>query len=49
MFAEHGGNRFSRLNRMLALREKRDNLELYQELEAYYGQSAMVEQLFTLK
>ena len=49
MFTEQGGNRFSRLNRMLALREKRDNLELYQELEAYYGQSAMVEQLFTLK
>ena len=49
MFTEHGGNRFSRLNRMLALREKRDNLEVYQELEAYYGQSAMVEQLFTLK
>lgn len=49
MFTEHGGNRFSRLNRMLALREKKDNLEVYQELEAYYGQSAMMEQLFTLK
>ncbi len=48
-FAEQGGNRFIRLNRMLALREKRENLELYQELEAYYGQSAVVEQLFHLK
>jgi hypothetical protein len=49
VFSEQGGNRFARLNRMLALREKRDNWELYQELEAYYGQSAMAEQLFTLK
>lgn len=49
VFSEHGGNRFARLNRMLAFREKKDNLELYQELEAYYGQSAMVEQLFKLK
>jgi hypothetical protein len=34
---------------MLAFRNQRDNLELYQELEAYYGQSAIVEQLFDLK
>ncbi len=46
---EAGNSRFSRLNHMLALKEKRDNWELYQELEAYYGQSAMVEQLFVLK
>ena len=44
-----GDSRFSKLNHMLSLREKRENWELYQELEAYYGQSAMVEQLFTLK
>ena len=49
MLSEQKGNRFERLNRMLAIREKRDNLELYQELEAYYGQSAIVEQLFDLK
>ncbi len=42
-------SRFSRLNHMLSLREKHENWELYQELEAYYGRSAMVEQLFTLK
>lgn len=47
--SDKGGSRFAKLNHMLSLREKRDNLELYQELEAYYGQSAMVEQLFTLK
>ena len=44
-----GSSRFSKINHMLALRDKRDNWELYQELEAYYGQSAMVEQLVTLK
>ena len=44
-----GTSRFAKINHMLALRDKRDNWELYQELEAYYGQSAMVEQLFTLK
>ena len=47
--SEQGGTRFERLNRMLAFRNQRDNLELYQELEAYYGQSAIVEQLFDLK
>ncbi len=44
-----GNTRFAHINRMMALREKRDNRELYKELEAYYGQSALVEQLFTLK
>lgn len=43
------GSRFTKINHMLALRDKRDNWELYQELESYYGQSAMVEQLFVLK
>ena len=43
------GSRFTKINHMLALREKRDNRELYRELEAYYGQSAMLEQLFILK
>lgn len=43
------GSKYSRLNHMLALREKRENLELYQELESYYGQNAVVEQLFSLK
>ena len=47
--SEQGGNRYDRLNRMLTFREQRDNLELYQELEAYYGQSAVVEQLFDLR
>jgi hypothetical protein len=47
--SEQKGNRFERLNRMLAFREQRDNLELYQELEVYYGQSAIVDQLFDLK
>ena len=42
-------SRFAQINHMLALRDKRDNWEVYQELESYYGQSAMVEQLFTLK
>lgn len=42
-------SRFAKINHMLALRDKRDNWELYQELESYYGQSAMVEQLFSLK
>ena len=42
-------SRFARINRMLSLREKRENWEVYQELESYYGQGAMVEQLFTLK
>ncbi len=42
-------SKFARLNRMLALREKRENLELYQELEQYYGQNAIVEQIFTLR
>lgn len=49
VFSEQKGNRFERLNRMLAIRERRDNLELYQELESYYGQSAVVDQLFDLK
>ena len=44
-----GNTRFAHINRMMALREKRDNRELYKELEAYYGQSALVEQLFKLK
>lgn len=44
-----GRSRFAQINHMLALRDKRDNWELYQELESYYGQSAMVEQLFSLK
>ncbi len=47
--SEQGTSKFARLNQMLALKEKRDNWELYQELEAYYGRSAMVEQLFKLK
>ena len=48
-FAQGNDSRFARLNHMLSLREKRENLELYQELELYYGQSAMIEQLFQLK
>lgn len=48
-FSLENDSRFARLNHMLSLREKRENLELYQELELYYGQSAMIEQLFTLK
>ena len=44
-----GMSRYARINHMIALREKKDNRELYRELEAYYGQSALVEQLFTLK
>ncbi len=48
-FAQGSNSKFSRLNHMLSLREKRENWELYQELELYYGQSAMVEQLFKLK
>lgn len=46
---KQAGSRFAKINHMLALREKRDNWELYQELEAYFGQSAVAEQLFTLK
>lgn len=48
-FTQSSNSKFSRLNHMLLLREKRENWELYQELELYYGQSAMVEQLFTLQ
>ena len=44
-----GRSRFAQINHMLALRDKRDNWELYQELESYYGHSAMVDQLFSLK
>ncbi len=48
-FVQGSDSKFSRLNHMLSLREKHDNWGLYQELELYYGQSTMVEQLFKLK
>jgi len=48
-FSQGSNSKFARLNRMLSLREKRENWELYQELEQYYGQSAVVDRLFQLK
>lgn len=41
--------RFSKINHMLFLREKHEDKQLYAELEAYYRQKTMTEQLFTLK
>lgn len=48
-FSQGSNSKFARLNRMLAMREKRDNWELYQNLEEYYGQSAVVDRIFQLK
>lgn len=42
-------SRFGRINHMLSLREKHRMQDVYQELEDYYGQSALVDQLFILK
>ena len=46
---EEADSRFGRINRMLSLREKHRMQDVYQELEDYYGQSALVDQLFILK
>jgi len=48
-FVAESNTRFAKLNHLLKLREERKDNELYQRLEAYCGESAMAEQLFTLK
>ena len=48
-FLETGDTRYSKLNHMIRLREEGKDEALYDALEKYYGESAMVEQLFTLK
>lgn len=42
-------SRFAKLNHMLALREEQDKEALYQELERYYGQNAIVDEIFSIK
>lgn len=46
---EEGKTRYAKLNHMLRLRKEGKHQELYQQLENYYGEGAMVEQLFPLK
>lgn len=48
-FLEVGDTRYSKLNHMIRLREEDKDEALYDALEKYYGESAMVEALFTLK
>ncbi len=48
-FLEGSTTRYAKLNQLLSLREEGKHQELYQQLERYYGESAMAEQLFTLK
>lgn len=48
-FSTQNDNRFVRLNHMLALRQEKKNQELYNELERYYDQTAVAEQIFSLK
>lgn len=48
-YPEEGVSRFARLNQMLSMREKRENLELYREMEQFYRHSALAEQIFRLK
>lgn len=48
-FLEEGNARYAQLNHMLRLQAEGKDNELFSQLEKYYGESAMVEQLFTLK
>lgn len=47
--ADESNTRYSKLNQLLRLREEGKHKELFGQLEKYYSESAMVEQLFTLK
>lgn len=42
-------SRFAKLDHMLVLREEQQKEALYEELERYYGQSAIVDEIFSLK
>lgn len=44
-----GTSRFACIDHMLFLREKREDKQLHEELEAYYRQNALIEQLYTLR
>lgn len=48
-FLDEGDDRYAKLNHMIRLHEEGKDKELFDQLENYYGESAMVEQLFTLK